>query len=628
MTIFGIALFLLLAQNATPQQPAVPAAPASIEGVVAKAVSGESLSKVTVTLTEVPTAASYTADIQSLGIPFDPIRMAMSLEVARQAAATSGPISTGQSRQTMTTGPDGKFQFENVKPGTYLLKATLGGYSPTEYGQHGPNGRGMNITVKPGQKIQGISLVMTPGGTILGRVTDANGEPLIRALIQAQKLIYQESGRSLVTVQAVYTDDRGDYRLFWLPAGQYYINATPSDDRMRTMTALLPSPNGTTTVSSLTSNMVLSAVRDMGTAIVNGLPSGLKVNGQSLPNGDVIEEAAVPVFYPSTAEQSTATSIEVRPGAIISGIDITTKPARVYRARGRIISSSGRQVSAADITLVPKNSQTSGQPSHVPQSPNNSGFEIAGILPGSYYLLATGLEAPGMPLVGLASIDVQASSLENVIITVSPPFAIQVHISRGSTISTANTTPQPVTIRVEPKLNGLPNALELGTRLSVRQDNFMLPIAVAADYRVTVAPPANTYVQSIRFGGQDVLRDGLHIDGATSETLEIVVSPNSGRLEGNVSLDRQKFANATVVVVPSASLRQQTSLYQTTQTNAEGHFTFENIPPGSYKVFAWEDVESLAWFDAEFMRSSESRGTEILIRESAKENIELTLISR
>jgi len=261
MTIFGIALFLLLAQNATPQQPAVPAAPASIEGVVAKAVSGESLSKVTVTLTEVPTAASYTADIQSLGIPFDPIRMAMSLEVARQAAATSGPISTGQSRQTMTTGPDGKFQFENVKPGTYLLKATLGGYSPTEYGQHGPNGRGMNITVKPGQKIQGISLVMTPGGTILGRVTDANGEPLIRALIQAQKLIYQESGRSLVTVQAVYTDDRGDYRLFWLPAGQYYINATPSDDRMRTMTALLPSPNGTTTVSPLTSNMVLSAVR-------------------------------------------------------------------------------------------------------------------------------------------------------------------------------------------------------------------------------------------------------------------------------------------------------------------------------------------------------------------------------
>jgi len=238
------------------------------------------------------------------------------------------------------------------------------------------------------------------------------------------------------------------------------------------------------------------------------------------------------------------------------------------------------------------------------------------------------MEAPGMPAVGLASVEVQASSVENVIITVSPPFSIQGHISRGSTISTAATSPQNYIVRLEPKLSGLPSPLVLGTSLPVRQDNFTLPISVAADFRVTVATPVNTYVESIRFGGQDVLRDGLHIDGATSETLEIVVSPNAGRLEGNVSLDRQKFANATVVLVPSPSLRQQTNLYQTTQTNAEGHFTFENVPPGSYKVFAWEDVEPLAWFDGEFMRSFENRGTEVLIRESAKESIETTLIPR
>ena len=343
----------------------------------------------------------------------------------------------------------------------------------------------------------------------------------------------------------------------------------------------------------------------------------------------MIEEAAVPVFYPAATDQSTATSVEVRPGAIISGIDIMTKPARVYRIRGRIISSTGRPVSAADIVLVPRNSQTAPQSNHVPQEPNNSGYEIAGVLSGSYYLLVTGMEAPGMPVVGLASVDVQGSSLENVIITASPPFGIQGHISRGSTISTAATPPQAYTVRVEPELTGLPNALVLGTAVSARQDNFMLPIAVSGDYRVTtVTIPVNTYVQSIHFGGQDVLRDGLHIDGATGETLEIVISPNAGRLEGNVSLDRQKSANATVVLVPSPSLRQQTSLYQTTQTNAEGHFIFENIPPGSYKLFAWEDVEPLAWFDAEFIRSFENRGTEVLIRESAKESVEISLIPR
>jgi hypothetical protein len=64
------------------------------------------------------------------------------------------------------------------------------------------------------------------------------------------------------------------------------------------------------------------------------------------------------------------------------------------------------------------------------------------------------------------------------------------------------------------------------------------------------------------------------------------------------------------------------------QSNAEGHFTFENIPPGTYKVFAWEDVETFAWFDAEFMRNFENRGREVVIREGAKENIELTVIPR
>ena len=68
MTISGIALFLLLAQNPAPPQPAVPAAPASIEGVVVKAVTGESLSKVTVTLSEVRSPNAANTDLQSFPI--------------------------------------------------------------------------------------------------------------------------------------------------------------------------------------------------------------------------------------------------------------------------------------------------------------------------------------------------------------------------------------------------------------------------------------------------------------------------------------------------------------------------------------------------------------------------------
>ena len=72
MTIAGIAVFLLLAQNATPQQPAAPAAPASIEGVVVKAATGESLSKVTVTLTEVRSSTALAARFSSFPLTRTP----------------------------------------------------------------------------------------------------------------------------------------------------------------------------------------------------------------------------------------------------------------------------------------------------------------------------------------------------------------------------------------------------------------------------------------------------------------------------------------------------------------------------------------------------------------------------
>src|SRR5882672_6276453 len=131
MTIAGIALLLLLAQNAVPQQPA---APASIEGVVVKAVTGESLSKVTVTVSEIRTVSPAVA-AQLPPIPFalgsNEYRL---LEMTYIANANPGPLT----RATVTTASDGRFLLENLKPGTYSVTATLGGYSTAEYGQRGP----------------------------------------------------------------------------------------------------------------------------------------------------------------------------------------------------------------------------------------------------------------------------------------------------------------------------------------------------------------------------------------------------------------------------------------------------------------------------------------------------------
>src|SRR4051812_29321446 len=116
MTIFGIALFLMLAQNATPHHAAVPAAPASIEALVTKTATGEFLSKVPVTLTEVRTPTVPPADFI---LPVAPDSPEFALVVSSINQRNTGPP------QVLTTVSDGKFLFENVKPGTYTIKATL-----------------------------------------------------------------------------------------------------------------------------------------------------------------------------------------------------------------------------------------------------------------------------------------------------------------------------------------------------------------------------------------------------------------------------------------------------------------------------------------------------------------------
>jgi len=68
-------------------------------------------------------------------------------------------------------------------------------------------------------------------------------------------------------------------------------------------------------------------------------------------------------------------------------------------------------------------------------------------------------------------------------------------------------------------------------------------------------------------------------------------------------------------------------LYRTTSTDAMGHFHVEGVPPGDYRAFAWEDVETGAWLDPDFIRQFEDRGRPIRITESGTSNIELRVIT-
>jgi hypothetical protein len=117
----------------------------------------------------------------------------------------------------------------------------------------------------------------------------------------------------------------------------------------------------------------------------------------------------------------------------------------------------------------------------------------------------------------------------------------------------------------------------------------------------------------------------LRLDRPPSATLEVVIAANPGALDGQIVRNGPApVEDIPVLLLPD--IRRRNELYRTTITDASGRFHFDRVPPGDYKVFSWEEVEDGAWYDPEFMKANESRGTRVRIVEGRTETARIAVI--
>ncbi|MBI3403919.1 MAG: carboxypeptidase regulatory-like domain-containing protein [Acidobacteria bacterium] len=128
--------------------------------------------------------------------------------------------------------------------------------------------------------------------------------------------------------------------------------------------------------------------------------------------------------------------------------------------------------------------------------------------------------------------------------------------------------------------------------------------------------PPGFYLKSARIGGEEFVESGIALPAKAGGTVELVMSANGGRIEGSV-LDAENLpaAAVTVVLVPSQKRRSNPTFYKTATSDAQGKFNMSAIPPGDYKLFAWDDVDTGAWQDPEFIAPFEARGVSVTIGE-------------
>src|SRR5262245_21432574 len=570
-----LALTLLLQTPAPRQQPqqqqlARPQDRGSISGYIVRMGTGDPLSKSTVTITALnaPRNQSYTT--------------------------------------TTTTG--GQFSFQNLEPGQYRLAATRGGYVRMEYGARSPNRPGLPITLSPGQRLTNIILQLMPAGTITGRVFDRDGEPLANVNVEALKYSYQEGQRVMNVVQTARTNDLGEYRLFWLQPGQYFVSATPPEgQRGAALNSLAVAGPG---IAGVIEDAILNRGGGGGRGGGRGNPGGGQRGGPQQPvsstlpspsdGQDQTTEGYVPVYYPGTTDVQSAASINLQPGVVFSGVDLTVAAVRTLRVQGQVINGvTGQPAQNANVLLLPVQRAAGGggfrggirNPGNFRTRINQGAFEIRGVVPGSYEIIAV-LNDRNNRMTARLPLEIGNSDVQNVSLVASPGFTLSGRlVIEGQQAGTGNQDLSRVRVMLRPDsaaqiAGGAPAA-------PVQADGtFTLQQVGRDDYRLSIGGmPRNAYVKMAHYSSIDVMSEGLRLDRQPTEPLDILISTNTGIADGVVQNDKQEASvNVTVVLIPDAARRSRFDLYRTASSDATGHFHIEGVAPGDYHVFSWENV--------------------------------------
>ena len=175
---------------------------------------------------------------------------------------------------------------------------------------------------------------------------------------------------------------------------------------------------------------------------------------------------------------------------------------------------------------------------------------------------------------------------------------------------------------------------EPSTRINIQQDgSFTIPSVPESTYRleVTILSPlsATAYIADMRQQGTSIYDDGLAIGASAVSPIEVVVNTNGGAVQGTVvGPNQQPFAaGALVALIPPPNRRQNPALYRTAVSGSQGEFKLSAVPPGSYKLFAWETVPHGAYQNPEFMETFEARGIQVTVQGGATTSQNLTVIS-
>jgi hypothetical protein len=536
----------------------------------------------------IPTPPAGTSDDQIMQSLAD-VAMARGVPISPAALQSALDQFGGVAFPSTTTDAAGHFTFANVQPGSYSVRVQRGGYFGASI--NGPNQMVVVDTTVVSDKTASIAISMIPASIISGHVRDYAGRPMSNVTVQAYSVFYQDGMPLLDPVASKVTDDQGEYRLFWVVPGEYYVG-------------VMPRP-----------------------------PSAASIAARNPHDVDT--------FYPEATDSSAAIPLKVRAGEEVSGIDIGVRKVRPFHVSGRVNSS---------VPVPPVSSAAQGAFAVINQRQNNSAtlfmtprsltapdyvelnsvatvslngatgeFDIPNILPGSYDLYAR-VNDQNSPAFGRAEVDVQNQDVSGLVINVRSAVSVKGNVVAGAAMSSWRVTMQP-----EGRVGKLGFGLRpgpVGGRFSTVAGDGAFDIQGIPpghyNLRLSGLPPS-MYVDDIRQNGTSVYDSGFDVGMESPTPIQIIVKSGTGTVGGVAQ------PGAIVALIPTGR-RQNHALYFGATADGVGAFTMLAVAPGEYKIFAWESVPPGAYLSSEFLKMYEDSGHTVTVTPDSKVRIDPTII--
>ncbi len=517
------------------------------------------------------------------------------------AGGTGAPVRRAQVRAmsmeargggVTSTDNNGLFEIKDLPAGRYTVTVMKGGFAQAQFGQRRPGDMGTPIELADGQIAEKVNFLLSRGGIISGTVVDDGGEPVSGTQVTAMRFQFVSGARRLVPANSEgsgdRTDDRGGFRLYGLPPGDYFVSASNRNNQF-----MMAGVNNTE------------------------------------------QDGFAPTYYPGTANVNEATRVTLKAGQEMSGANFALIVARMARVQGRALNSRGEPSAGSMAMLTPNEPFFGGGGMNMSnaQVAADGSFQFANVAPGRYNLQVRPQGMPGGTSEFVVfPLTVGNEDIDNVIVTTHVGA-----VARGVIVIDDGTPPpfRPEQVQLFPQPTE-PAAMMFSSGMNRVNDDYSFEFTGLSERRIfrgSIAPNTTWFLKAVLYDGQDVTDGGIEFSpGRAYDGLQVVFTQKTTDLSGLVTDDRGKpVLDATVIVFPANRDRWtfQSRYIRTMRPDTNGRYSVKNMPPSEdYLIIAVQNLEQGQGSDPEFLTRAreEAKGFSLNEGETRAVDVRLSLL--